>query len=351
MTGTEDIDIPAGWTVPQNGLGLPDGIHLRDAAPADYDAVVAFTTDTWGEGTDYIPDIYHDWIQGEHRLTLVADAGDAIAGIAQAVMLSSTEGWAQGMRVNPAFRGQQVGTALTEALFEWCRACGATVVRNMVFAWNAAGLGHSRALGFDPVTEFRWLQPDPDPDRSLVTAGTPAGDSGTPGADAAGDSGEQLSVGADVDAAWRFWTDCDAADHLAGLAIDMDESWALRELTPQMVRRAATETALFCVTDGDGECRGVSYRTRTYEREVEDEQTEGDDTTRTERGCEYGVGAWSDLAAADTLLTAIAADAADCDADQTRILVPETARTVSDGAYLRAAISDHPDFVLARAVA
>lgn len=293
---------------------LPEGIDLRPATHDDYEDVVAFTRDTWGEASDYLPEVYHDWIEGGHRRTLVADAGDAIAGIAQAVMLSPAEAWTQGLRVNPSFRGQGVSRALTKALFDWARDQGAVVARNMVFAWNEAGLGQSRSVGYDPVTEFRWVQPEPAPD-----ADSPA------------------TVGANVDAAWSFWTTSDARTHLAGLTLDMDESWAMRELTRETLARAAEETALLAVTREDG-TRGLAYRTRTVERDGED---------GTETWAEYGVGAWADIEAAETLLGAVAADAGSCGADRTRVLIPETARTVSDGAYLRATLGEHPDFVLA----
>lgn len=291
---------------------LPEGITLRPATHDDYDDVVAFTTDTWGEDSDYIPRVYHDWLEGERKRTLVADAGDAIAGIAQAVMLSSYEGWAQGMRVNPDFRGQGIGMAITYALFRWAREQGATVVRNMVFSWNQAGLGQSRAVGFDPVTEFRWLQPDP--------------------------TGEMPeTVRTDVDAAWAFWTASNARNHLRGLVLDMDETWAMRDLTREMLTRAADETALLTVVADKTE--GFAYRVRTFDRE--------NDAGESERWAEYGVGAWATLESAETLLSGIAADAAACGANRTRVLIPETARTVSDGAYLRANPSEEPDFVLA----
>jgi len=295
---------------------LPEGIELRPATHDDYEDVVAFTRDTWSEASDYLPDVYHDWLAGEDRRTLVADADDAIAGIAQAVMLSPAEAWTQGLRVNPAFRRQGVSRALTRALFEWARQQGAVVARNMVFAWNAAGLGQSRGVGYEPVTEFRWLHPEPAPDDEVPAR-----------------------VEADPAAAWSFWTTSATRAHLAGLALDMDESWAMRELTPETLGRAAEETALLAVTREAG-TRALAYRTRTVERESED----GDGT---ETWAEYGVGAWADLEAAETLLRAVAVDAADCGADRTRVLVPETARAVSDGAYLRAGLGNHPDFVLA----
>jgi len=295
---------------------MADGIELRAATHDDYDAVAAFTRDTWPDrdGGDYIPDVYHDWIEGDERRTVVADAGDDIAGIAQGVVLSDWEAWGQGMRVNPAFRGEGIATAMTHDLFDWTRSRGARVFRNMVFSWNVGGLGQSRACGYHPATEFRWATPEPDADA------TPA-----------------LDVTADPAAGWRFWTDSDARAHLSGPALDETETWALSELTRENLQRAADDGGLFVVQD-DG-TRGLAHRVRTYDRENEDGETE--------TWAEYGVGAWADATAARSLFAAVAADAADRGATQTRVFIPETPRHVSDAAYCRIGIADEPDFVLA----
>ena len=295
-------------------------IEYRPATHDDYEGVVAFTEDTWSaldvEASDYLPRVYHDWIDGENRKTIVADAGDAIAGISQLVMLSEYEGWAQGMRVNPNFRGRGIGSGINEVLFSWARDRGATVVRNMVFSWNQAGLGQSRANGFDPVTEFRWLHPEPD----------------------AGAVDSLAQYRGDLDAAWTYWSGSDARTHLGGLGLDLDESWAMRELDREFLARASDEQSVLRVTDREG-TSAFAYRTRTDERE--------NDEGETETWAEYGAAAWADLDAADALIDAIRADAADCGADRTRVLIPETVDFVSDGAYLRAEISQEPDFVLA----
>lgn len=293
--------------------------ELRPATHDDYEAVAAFTRSTWEDG-DYIPDVYHDWIEGEHRHTLVADpGGEEIAGIAQLVMLSEHEAWTQGLRVNPEYRGAGVATELTHALFDWARNQGAVVARNMVFSWNQAGLGLSRAAGFAPVTEFRWLHPDPT---------TEAG-SGERQANGSGD----LSLSPDPAAVWTHWQRSETRAHLGGLALDTDESWALRELTRKTLATAREQTALLAVTGNQG-IRAFSYRTRTYERDGE-------------TGAEYGVATWDELTAAKRLFDAIAADAGTIGADRTRVLVPETVRHVSDGAACRTGLADEPDFVLA----
>jgi GNAT superfamily N-acetyltransferase len=301
---------------------MPDStadMEFRPATHDDYEGVVAFTEDTWSdldiEVSDYLPEVYHDWIEGEDRRTIVADAGEDIAGIAQLALLSEYEGWAQGMRVNPAYRGHGVGTGVVEELFSWARERGVTVVRNMVFAWNRAGLGQSRANGFEPATEFRWLHPDPD--------------------EAAVDS--LSDARGDPDAVWSYWTGSDARDHLGGLALDLDESWAVRDLTRGMLARASEEEAVLSVTDSEG-TRAISYRSRTETREEDGEEV---------TWAEYGLAAWDDVDAADRLLDAIRADAAACGADRTRVLIPETVEYVSDGAYLRTELSRDGDFVLA----
>ncbi|EMA38810.1 GNAT family N-acetyltransferase [Halococcus hamelinensis] len=293
-------------------------IHLRAAEPDDYEDIVAFTRETWAdrETSDYLPDVYHDWIEGnpDRKRTLVADAGDDIAGLCQVVFLSDHEAWAQGMRVNPAYRGEGVGVRLNDALFAWAREQGATVCRNMVFSWNVAGLGVSRAAGYDPRTEFRWAHPTPE------TA----------------DADDDHEVVSDPDAAWSFWQRSTARRNLSDLTLDMDESWAVSELTRGTLHRAADETRLFAAERAGEGTRAMGYRARDFERE-------GDEA---EHVAEYGIGAWADLDAARALFGAIGADADDLGADRTRVLIPETVTAVSDVAALRIGVSEEPDFVL-----
>jgi len=298
-------------------------VTIRPATHDDYEGVCAFTSDTWADrgGSDYIPSVYHDWIEKDGAATLLADAGDRIAGIAQIVALSSDEAWAQGMRVNPEDRGNGVSVAINTGLFDWAREQGATVARNMVFSWNVAGLGASLAAGFRPCTEFRWIHPDPDPDAV--------------GAD-------DHDTVADPHLAWRAWADGDARRDLHGLTLDLGESWAMRELTPDLLADAAAGgegpdgTSVLAVQRDDG-AAGCAYRTRTFERT--------DDAGETTLHAEYGVGTWRDLAAGRELLAAIARDAAAVGADRTRVLIPEEPRHAMEASHLRAEIGEEPDFV------
>ncbi len=296
-------------------------IEIRRATHDDYEAVADFTSDIWPErGGDYIPRIYHDWLEdepGQGKKTFLATVDGEAAGIVQGVMLSEDEAWFQGMRVAADHRRRGVSSSLNEATFEWGREQGATVGRVMVFSWNAVSLGAARASGYEPVTEFRFAHPEPDPDAE-----------------------GPHRVSSDPTAAWRYWTHSDARDHLDGLGLAPDESWAVRELTRDDFERLADETAVFAVESDDG-LAGVGYRTRTVERTPDETDSGGPETW-----AEYGLGAWDGVDAARSLFAAVARDAAALEADATRIAIPETARFVTDAAATGAAISEEPDFVL-----
>ena len=333
---------------------------IREASPADADAVAAFTRDTWGERhEDYIPRVFAEWAASDDSdsATLVAtlppaalDGSDAIAsddargpedtlvagdgtgaapegepeavvGCIQGVLLSEWEAWGQGIRVDPAARGFGVGTALSKAALGWARDRGATVCRNMVFSWNVMGLGQSRAAGFDPATEFRFAEPAPD-------------------SSALDDDAETAAVGVvadpDPNAAWAFWTTSDARSHLNGLALDPEEPWACSALTRERLVTAAAEDRLLAVADADG-FAGFAVRVRVSEQGADGEAV---------RTAVYGVAAWRDADAADALYDAVAADAAAVDAAGARVLIPETVDHVSDTGASRVAVAAEPDFVM-----
>lgn len=296
-------------------------VAVRPAEPDDHEAVVGFTRDTWETG-DYLPHVFEEWVRtdGDSQRTLVAEVGGEVVGVVQVVLLSDWEAWGQGIRVHPDYRGQGVSMALTRACFDWARERGAVVQRAMVFSWNVQGLGQARASGYEPVAEFRWAHPRPDPAADPTRAGPSA------------------EVVADPDAAWSLWTASAARTALSGLTLDDGESWALSELTRDRLARAADDDALFAVRTDAG-IRGFAHRVRSYEREDDD----GIERT----WAEYGIAAWRDADAARAVFDAIRRDAARAGADRTRVLVPETPGAVSDAALARVEVDGEPDFVMA----
>ncbi|WP_058997291.1 GNAT family N-acetyltransferase [Haloarcula sp. CBA1127] len=284
---------------------------VRTACHDDYDDIVDLTSDVWADRAmaDYIPDVFREWVDddGANRKTLVVDVDGHAVGLAQAVILTETEAWFQGMRVDSDHRGKGFGSLLTDHLIEWAADAGVSVGRSMVFSWNEAGLGQSLAAGFEAVTSFRWTHPEPR------------------------DETPEMTVGNDPAIAWRYWEESDGRDALSGLALDSEESWALSTLTRETLDRLATDQAVLTV--GDDEPQGMACRARTTEADGE-------------QLAEYAVGVWSDVDAARALFTAIAADAASLGVDGTRVLIPETPRHVAQAAYASGNIDGRPDFVL-----
>lgn len=287
---------------------------IRQARADDHDDVVAFTQDTWSDYDvgDYIPDVFPAWVDsdGSTQHTAVADVDGTVVGICQGVLLTDEEAWFQGMRVAPDHRGADHGRALTEHLMDWAADRGATVARNMVFDWNPAGMGQSRAIGFRAATSCRWAEP------------TPGGRAAAPD--------EDFEVVDDVAAAWRFWTHSDARTALDGLALDPDEAWALAELDRERLTTLGNRERVFTVQAGG--TRGMAARIGTRER---DGETVAD----------YAVGAWADADAARALFAAVQADAADCGAAGTRVCIPDTPRFVSDAALARVGLGDDAVFI------
>lgn len=291
-------------------------VRVRQATLDDEAAVVEFTRETWPDrGGDYLPDVFADWVESddEHQRTLVAEVEGSVVGVVQCVLLSAHEAWMQGMRVAPAARGRGVSVRLHDAAADWARDQGAAVGRNMVFSWNAPALAASRAAGLEPGTEFRWAHPEPDADAR------PA-----------------IEVTADPKAGWSYWQRSAAREHLQGLALAPEESWALRELTLETLEWAADETFLGVVRDSG--TRGLVFRVRDYERRTDEGESE--------HWAEYGVGAWADPEACEAIVAAVGRDAAAVGADRVRVLVPETVQAVSDVAFAGAKLADEPDFVL-----
>jgi GNAT superfamily N-acetyltransferase len=288
-------------------------IDVRQARLADAKPVAAFTANTWAEfeSGDYIPETFPEWVlsDGPDQRTFVAEIGGTVVGCCQVVLLSADEAWTQGMRVHPDHRGAGVGRALDEACAAWASERGATVVRNMVFSWNEMGLAASRSYGYEPRVGFRWAHLSPDPDAAV-----------------------DGNISSDPDVCWSYWQRSEAHDALAGLAIDPAEPWAFSRWTRDRMATTADERAVLGVSHDKG--RAVSWRTRVADAD------EG-------RRVEYGAAGWDGLDGARTLFAAIRRDAASVDADQVRVLLPETPRHIADGAAAGAELDEHSDMVLA----
>ncbi|MGH2408134.1 MAG: GNAT family N-acetyltransferase [Candidatus Limnocylindrales bacterium] len=131
-------------------------IAVRRARPDDRDVVLGFATNTW-DGWDYIPQAWPHWIGADDAVLLVATAQDDDRPIAltRVALLSDTEGWLEGIRVDPAVRGHGVATRLQVAELTWARAHGLHVLRYATGHGNEGSLRLGARGGFVRLSDRR----------------------------------------------------------------------------------------------------------------------------------------------------------------------------------------------------
>lgn len=126
-------------------------IQIRPARAEDRAAVLSFCQDTWEWG-DYIEYIWDDWLAATDGRLFVAMVHGHPAGIVNVRMLTDTEAWLEGLRVDPQYRRQGLARALNLAALAEAMQRGAKYARLTVESDNKrsihlAEMGHMRQVG------------------------------------------------------------------------------------------------------------------------------------------------------------------------------------------------------------
>src|SRR5947209_1908153 len=114
-------------------------IEIRPAKPEDREAVLAFCVSTWEWG-DYMEYVWDDWLHNPNGLLLVATLDEKPIGVAHIRMLSETDAWLEGMRVDPVHRQHGVANALYKGQIAEALRRGATNARLVTESTNTAAL-------------------------------------------------------------------------------------------------------------------------------------------------------------------------------------------------------------------
>jgi acetyltransferase (GNAT) family protein len=139
---------------------------VRRARASDEEAILGFATRTWNDW-DYIPNAWPVWLAARDGVLLVAAGPDDRAvAISRVAMVSETEAWLEGIRVDPAVRGMEVATDLQVAELHWAAAQKATVLRYATGARNEASHRLGARHGIELLFAYRsyWWSPNPDED-------------------------------------------------------------------------------------------------------------------------------------------------------------------------------------------
>jgi ribosomal protein S18 acetylase RimI-like enzyme len=135
-------------------------IEIRPARVEDRDAVLAFCQHTWEWG-DYIEHVWDDWLHNPNGLLLVAVADGKPVGIDHLRMLSATDAWLEGMRVDPAYRRQGIAMAMSNAIMVEAMNRGATQARLITDSTNVASISMVERNFWRRVAEFTMYHADP----------------------------------------------------------------------------------------------------------------------------------------------------------------------------------------------
>jgi GNAT superfamily N-acetyltransferase len=131
--------------------------EIRPARPEDRNAVLAFCAHTWEWG-DYIEYVWDEWLHDPQGQMFVATVDGQAVGVAHFRMLSATEAWLEGMRIDPAYRQQGLATAINNTMLAEAMKRGATVARLITESTNTAAIratGHSFMRQVGAFVPFR----------------------------------------------------------------------------------------------------------------------------------------------------------------------------------------------------
>jgi ribosomal protein S18 acetylase RimI-like enzyme len=137
---------------PEHSAG--DDLIVRPARQEDRDAVLGFTARTWSDGGDYIAEVWDAWLTGGDGVLLVGDLAGRPVAIAHLRMLSDDEGWIEGVRVDPALRGQGIGSVMLSRTLIAARERGASVARLFTDSDNLPSQALFARFGFVRVAEL-----------------------------------------------------------------------------------------------------------------------------------------------------------------------------------------------------
>src|SRR6266700_234693 len=136
--------------------GVPSAmsqIVVRPARGEDREAILAFCAKTWEWG-DYIAFVWAEWLTDPSGALLVAPITGRPVGLLRLHMLTATDAWQEGMRVDPAYRHQGISRHLSLAVAAEALRRGATTFRTLIHSTNQISLHIVEQAHFRRVSAF-----------------------------------------------------------------------------------------------------------------------------------------------------------------------------------------------------
>lgn len=127
-------------------------VLCRPARASDRAPAFEFLRAIWN-GTDYLPEVWDEWLADPAGLFAAAEQGGRVVGLARLADLGWGEGWLEGLRVDPRAEGRGIGSHLHDHLLAaWART-GWGVLRLATHAARAPVHRMCARTGFERVGE------------------------------------------------------------------------------------------------------------------------------------------------------------------------------------------------------
>ncbi len=128
-------------------------LHLRDAVAADKEPILEFCHQTWDWG-DYIEFVWDEWFNDPRGGLRVGEVNGKPVGVNKLTMLTPQEGWMEGMRLHPDYRGRGYAHQFMADMVQLAEAKDAAVIRLATGSNNVPIQMVAKKLGLRKVAAF-----------------------------------------------------------------------------------------------------------------------------------------------------------------------------------------------------
>lgn len=130
-----------------------ENINIRLVNDKDRDRILEISKQIW-EGTDYIPNIIDKWMNSDDGLLFVLEYNGKITHFERLNIQSKNDGWIEGLRGDPEYRGKGFAQKLGEYIIEYSKKIGLKTLRASTYFKNDASINLTKKLGFDIKYKF-----------------------------------------------------------------------------------------------------------------------------------------------------------------------------------------------------
>lgn len=132
------------------------GLTLRDARPADRQAILDFCKSTWPDYGDYVPRVWGHWIADTGGRFIVAELDGRPVGIGKITQMRPGELWLEGLRVDPRYHRLGIARAINLEVLRTVGRMKPGAVRFCTGMTNRATRSMAEKHGFRVAARLRY---------------------------------------------------------------------------------------------------------------------------------------------------------------------------------------------------